>query len=80
MKCNGRTLLIDIEPSMSAGVLLKSIEHAFQLSPESYYITSYGKLVKNNDVKGSFSESGDTFEITSRLVGGIDFQHREGII
>ena len=86
LKCHGKTLLLELESNPSKHHLFNKplyidlIESTFQLSKGSYYITKYGKLVKNNDLfsPGTIC-SGDAFEIHVRLVGGIDFQHREGM-
>ena len=89
MKCHGKALLLELELELEAyspskqhfsnkPLYIDLIETTFRLSKGSYYITKYGKLVKNNDIFSPCTCSGDEFEIHSRLVGGIDFQHREG--
>jgi hypothetical protein len=79
VRCMGQTVMVNISSScMSSESILASLEATFQLDEGSYYITKSGRLIKNNDVVGSFSGHGDTYEISLRMRGGIDFQHREG--
>ncbi len=78
----GSSECVDIKSTSSLNELYNIVALKFQLNEDQFFLTSMGgsKMFRPCDDRACDCSlyAGDTLLFQMRLVGGIDFQHREG--